>query len=148
MKTRLLGLGLLVSSLFLILLAGCAKDVWTGKWTNEKGYPQKIVCTTGHWKHYSSLSDTTPLREGVGKSPARWTDSDGNIWYKSFATVTEGDGKGYKFVELDKFSKQATVWEYTWQPYYGNTDPAPETYPSKIDPTDTGHYGIYYRAKE
>ena len=144
----MLVLGLLVASLSLIFLVGCAKDVFTGTWTNEKLTPHKIVCMRGHSKLYSNLSDATPFYEVVGKSVARWTDSNGNIWFKTFGKVTEGYGKGYEFVEIDKFSKGATVWEYTWQTYYGETNPAPEAYPTKIDPTDIVHYGIYYRANE
>ena len=148
MKTRLLVLGLLVASLSLVLLAGSANDVFTGTWTNENLTPHKIVCMPGDWKQYSNLSDTTPFFEVAVKSADSWTDTDGNIWFRTFATIPEGYGKGREYVEIDKLSKNETVWEYTWRKYYGETDPTPEAYPTKIDPTDTAHYGIYYRAKE
>jgi len=96
------------------------REVSTGTWTNEKAGLQEIVITPGHWEHCLYLFDRTPSRGGVGKSLTRWTDPEGNVWYKSFATITRGDGRGHDTVGLDKFSKGATVWEYTWDLYNGN----------------------------
>ncbi len=145
-KTR----GFVAVSLTMALLAGCgpgkyvakANEEIYGTWTNDKATPQKIVSTSAGWKQYSYISDTVPLLEGTGGIESKWTDSDGNIWYKTSSAITSETMKGDKSQELDKLSKSGTVWEsvWIWVREFG-----PGNYPPKIDPKDA-NYRIYYRA--
>jgi hypothetical protein len=47
---------------------------------------------------------------------------------------------------LHKYSKSGTVVEFAWVQVYG--DAIVPSLPAKIDPRETEHYGIHYRAKE
>ena len=143
--------------LALLLLGGCApgkpKEEIYGTWTNDtstntyvimNGHIQKEVITPDGWKQYSKISDTDRLQEGAAQIESKWTDSDGNIWYKRRITVTAGNlaDPGTKDQELDKLSKSATVWESVFV-LVGNWHP--ELYPPTIDPK-AANYRIYYRA--
>ena len=126
MKTRLVLFSAIVVLLALILLGGCApgkpKEEIYGTWTNDtstntyvimSGHIQKEVITPDGWKQYSKILDTDRLQEGTAQIESKWTDSDGNIWYKRRIIVTAGNlaDAGTKDQELDKLSKSATVWE-------------------------------------
>ncbi len=65
----------------------------------------------------------------------KWTDSEGNIWYK---LITEYGGKTYgakPFYELHKISNSGLTWEFV---------SSTEAYPIEIDP-DHPLYFTYYR---
>jgi hypothetical protein len=152
MKTGMTFFGATVILLFLILLGGCgpgkyvpkANEEINGTWTNEKIFPQKVVNTADGWKQYNYMSDPTPLYEGTGGIASKWRDSEGNIWYKIFSTVTSTAYKGTKSQELDKLSKSGTVWEsVSTMVREFNSD----SYPTKIDPNDSS-YRIYYRSEK
>ncbi len=104
--------------------------------------PQKIVVTADGYKRYLLVSDSAPSsqeQEGTLQIISKWTDDEGNIWYRSFLTVTL---RGATIAELDKLSNSATVWESVWA--YAPT-PDPDNFPKKIDPKDMT-YNIRYRA--
>ena len=116
-----------------------------GTWINEKsinqGHIQKKVSTPDGNKDYLNVSDSAPIFEDEQQIYAKWTDSEGNIWYKTFGTVVAGAYKGTKWQELDKLSHSATVWEYVFTivPEFD-----PEYYPTKVDSQEM-LYRIFYR---
>jgi hypothetical protein len=119
-----------------------ADDVFYGTWANEHMLIQKSVSFLGGFKNYLRISDADPLYEGEQQIVERWTDSEGNIWFKTFGTVTKGVLKGSKFQQLLRLDKSGNVRENMWRPV-SEFDPA--SYAPKIDPTDKLHYGLYYR---
>ena len=119
-----------------------------GTWINDKtinqGHIQKKVCGPDGNKDYSEISDPTPVFEDEQQIDSKWTDAEGNIWYKTYGTVKAGAYKGTKWQELDKLSKSATVWEYV---FCIVADFSPNNYPSEVSPTN-GNYRIFYRAEK
>ena len=166
MKTQLLVLGVAVTLLALIPVGGWsqqvvlkANDIYYGKWINEGANvaqrTQKQVNFPGGYKNFLTISDIKPFEESTVQIAEKWIDSEGNVWYKIRATVTIGvdplppykgyDYSGWKFQNLQRISKSGTVLETMWV-HVPEFDP--NLYPTKIDPTDTEHYVIFYRAKE
>jgi hypothetical protein len=89
-----------------------AKEESYGTWVNEKGSLQKTVIFAGGFMNYILMADKVPTyNEGESKIEAKWIDSEGNVWYKSFGTITEGMGEGQKFQTLARVSKSGTVYE-------------------------------------
>ena len=121
-----------------------------GTWLNEKRTNtdncQKVVITADGWKEYYNISDSVSFFEGREFFDSKWTDSEGNIWYKTFGTVTKetAAAQGVKYQELDKISSAGTVWESV---YAVVVEYDPDSYPTKVDPTDCT-YKIYYRTKK
>ena len=111
-----------------------------GTWTNPKGSLQKFVKASDGWKFYVHVADTSPYDKGTTEIESKWTDSDGNIWYRCFNT----NMNGYKTQELDRLSKGGTVLEFVFRQV---DEFDRNSYPNRIDPLDP-NYGIYYRAKE
>ncbi|HET6486365.1 MAG TPA: hypothetical protein VFH83_08090 [Spirochaetia bacterium] len=145
----------LVALAVMVAVSGLAQDKYVpradeecyGTWINDKtinqGHIQKKICTADGNKDYLQVSDATPWFEDDQQIDAKWTDSDGNIWYKTFGAVRAGAGIGTKWQELDKLSQSATVWEYEFAIV---KDFSPDGYPSKVDSDDL-RYRIFYRAK-
>jgi len=80
---------------------------------------------------YPNAQDTDFLLEKVTIIEDRWTDSEGNIFYKMIVNeIAVIDA-----YELWKLSNSEIVFEYV----YSLTE-----YPTEIDPNDTG-YRILYR---
>ena len=149
MKTRQSVLVVLMSLLSLILLGGCAqpnKQLYYGTWTNEHGHFQKTVRTSdGVVKDYYLLSDTTPVQEVKEQIISCWSDSEGNVWFKTEATITAGPNKNTmpKVQTLQKISKSGTFLEMMWS---GVMDFNPKSFPTKIDTTDPYRYWTFNRA--
>ena len=61
-----------------------------GTWTNENAQPQEMVKFPGGYKTYDKISDSNPYEEGTEQIAEKSTDSEGNVWYKTFGTVTFG----------------------------------------------------------
>jgi hypothetical protein len=122
-----------------------------GTWSNQSyrgisddGYlPQKVVIIQRTYTDFSMLADAIPSAVGNQEVTGKWQDAEGNVWYKIRGTGTSG-GTVFKFVSLQKLSKSATVRELV-AVLVGNS--SSESYPARIDPTDTS-YRIYYRTKE
>ena len=116
-----------------------------GTWTNAQGVTHKIVNSTGGYKSFARVSDLLPNEDGTLRIDGKWTDSNGNIWYKIFTEVTSGEMAGWKVQGLDKISTSGTVWEHVGAFVIGDFDPS--HYPTKIDPKDPNYF-ILYRAQE
>lgn len=140
--------GLLVS-----LIVGCATGKYVpkaneelyGTWMNEKTQNhdliQKIVYDASGWQEYTKVSDSKALEGGTWSMDSKWTDVQGNIWYKVFCTFTTGWAAGMDVQVLYKLSNSATTLEWV---YKMSSQSSGISYPSKIDPTsDTYH--IFYR---
>ena len=109
-----------------------------GIWVNTEysGAPmdeQKIVIYLGECEFYSMAS--IPVHSGRVKYTIvdKWTDSEGNIWYKR---ITEEHARRH---ELNKINKNGTTLEMVYSYIHSK-------FPTEIDP---GHpeYHIYYRQK-
>lgn len=135
----------------LILTQGCGPGKYVprpdeelyGTWANENVSPQKAINAPGGYKQYRYLSDPAPIEEGTEQIAARWTDAVGNIFYKTFGTVTAGASKGYKWQSLQKIGKSGSVLEAVDAVV---REFEPGGYPVAIDPKDTS-YRLYFRTK-
>lgn len=152
----------LISSvlLFIITLGATAQDKYIPK-ADEEIYGtwisanlaqtqfQKYVLRAEVMKRYSLLSDSTPSDEATYEIDAKWTDSEGNIWYKTHGIQTSGVWKDYTYVELDRLNKAGTIWEGQFSPlgYKGKIDPM--LYPKEFDRKSSYHgFSYRYRAEE
>jgi hypothetical protein len=134
----------------LVLLSSCSKPnekLYYGTFTNEKAPAQKTVHTPGAFKDYAKLSDATPVQEGTEKIIKEWVDSEGNTYFQTDATITVGPYKNTvpKAQTLTRINKAGTVLEFMWN---GVVEFGPNSYPSKIDSTDTLRYRMYNRVEE
>lgn len=155
MKSRLLLLAVSTALLALIQVGGWAQEKYVpkpneeiyGTWVNEKSvnfnHIQKAINTLDGWTEYFNVSDSVPLDKRKKEIDRKWTDSDGNIWYRIFGTAISGSYK-MKYKELDRLSKSGAVLESVFTEAYPDFDSA--EYPTKIDPKDTT-YRIFYRAE-
>lgn len=153
----------LISSvlLFIISLGVIAQDKYIpkeneelyGTWTNEQysglvsSQPQKMVVTADGYKWYAMISDSVPYEEGTMQIDSKWTDEEGNIWYRTFVTVKTGTWKEWKSQMLVELSKSATVWECTWVLFSPAAEFDPAYYPKKINRSVWSH-NIRYRTAE
>lgn len=115
MRTRLLLVGAAVLFLALLLSGGLAvmraiesRDPFYGTFASEAMSPEKWVTFPGGFKNYVLMSDRLPIDEGTERIVARWTDSEGNLWYRTQVTV----GKR-RLLTLVKLSKLGTMREFT-----------------------------------
>jgi hypothetical protein len=159
MKRRMLFLSFLMILLSIITFGANAQDKYVpkpneelyGTWTSKQNvedffHPQKIVNTADGYKNYAKISNSVPFEEGTEQIDSKWTDTEGNIWYKTFSTVTIGVYKGYRFQSLVKISKSGTISESV-SISIAHQDFKPAYYPTKIDPNDST-YKIMFRAEE
>jgi hypothetical protein len=119
-----------------------------GTWTNEQYngndiyHSPKVVVTPDGYKLYRNVSDSVTIEAGTLGVDSKWTDSEGNIWYKAFGTGTTGD----HWQEIDKISRSGTVRETQIRPLgFGQFDPS--NYPTEIFPNSSG-YRILYRVQK
>jgi hypothetical protein len=100
---------------------------YTGRWAKGVFHPDGTFVT------YQADSSITPYYFGTFTITEKWTDSEGNIWYK----IISIDQIYTIYYELHKISNNEMTWEYVWS----NSD-----YPKEIDPDDTtSNRKIYYR---
>lgn len=157
MKSRILLLSATVILLSMIPPGAKAKDKYVpkaneelyGTWINEKNggdkyNPQKVVVTADGYTGYSKISDSVPLFAWRLWIDNKWTDLEGNTWYKIFG-IGIGDYEGEKSQELYKLSKSGTVMERAFVAGMGEFSPS--YYPTKIDPNSYS-YRILYRAEK
>jgi len=113
-----------------------------GTWVNTTypgsiEYKQKIVMDFwGDWETYAKATDET-FDNGTFILVDRWTDSEGNIWYKEFVRQRNNPFPSF---ELDKISKIGTVWEYVFS--YKDFPTADNMNPKNP------YYRTYYRDQE
>ena len=153
MKSGKVFLDVLMGLLVLTLLGGCATGKYVpkaseelyGTWTNEKiqnnDLIQKVVYDATGWQEYTKVSDATAIDGGTWAIDSKWSDAQGNIWYKIFCSPTKGWASGIDYEALYKISRSSTILEWV---YKRTSASQGISYPSKIDPTsDTYH--IFYR---
>ncbi len=76
---------------------------------------------------------------------SKWTDAEGNLWYKTLARVKTGEWARFKGQWLIKLSKGATVWECTWKYLYTTQEFDPAHYPKEIRPDV--FYPVFYNIR-
>jgi len=146
--------------LSIILLGGCGPAKYTpkaneelyGSWINKSysgaytpsdNHPQKEVIDSNGYHVFRIVDDAAQYFVGTETITSKWTDSEGNIWYKTYKGAwSNNQGKSEVPHFLYKLSKSATVREsvYTIRDTY-----APNAFPTKIDPKDPS-YLVYTRA--
>ena len=153
MKTRVMLFGVSILLMALSQMGGWSQAKYVpkeneelyGTWTNDQTTDiKKIVVFAGGWKDYKKVSDTVPFWEGTEQIESKWTDAEGDIWYKTRCTFTSENNRGKKFQELHKLSKSATVKE-SQRVLVPDFDSI--YYPTKVDPRYSD-YSIYYRAEK
>ena len=94
-------------------------ELITGTWVNMEygvsNHPQKVVCY--HWGSYDIFmraTDTNPSYKGANTIVAKWVDKEGNTWTKMY--WRENWTTTVHF-ELDRFSKNGTVYELCYDPF-------------------------------
>lgn len=119
-----------------------AEEIY-GTWTSDNLAQQKLVIAAGQFRSFSLPDDLEPFTAGTEVIAARWTDAQGDVWYKTNVTVTSGLGapRGTRWQALRRLSKSATVLEGMVVPVR-QFDPG--AFPEKLEP-DTESYGMYYR---
>jgi hypothetical protein len=126
-----------------------ANEELYGTWTNEQNngdiyHPQKVVVTSDGYTGYSRIFDSVPLFTWKSWIDSKWTDSEGNIWYRVFGKGV-GVWEGHRSQELYKLSKSATVMERAFNGWQGD-EFDPSKYPTKIDLSEAP-YRILFRAE-
>jgi hypothetical protein len=153
MKGRKIIPFVLLCTLIHVLLVGCGPSKYVpkpneelyGTWINEKMSAQKYVNTAGRWAEYLKSSDSSPHKEFAVAIVSKWTDSGGNIWYKTTRNDISGSYTGFETTALSEISKNGTVWESVWTEPENEAEMKNPTYPTKIDP-NAFEYTVYYRA--
>ncbi len=139
MKTRtLISVLILIMAVFVLLAGGSKKEEYYGTWVNTDY--DRTVHRLGKYIHnrdgtlikYMSTSDTEPYKTATFTIEDKWTDSEGNIWYKILYTRTE---QIISYFELTKISDSGTTLELVFSII---------DYPTEIDLNAYG-YRIYYR---
>jgi hypothetical protein len=122
-----------------------------GTWVNEKAlatvfYGQKSVVGPDAIDIYSQASDPAPGMVLSWEISSKWTDSEGNVWYKTFGARTAGAYPGLKFQALEKISGSGTVWERVVTVLEtGRFNPA--FFPRAIDP-GAAYYRVLRRVQK
>ena len=151
MKTRNLILSVILIFAVLVLLMSCAtgKKAYVAK-ENEEIYGTWVNTEYGtmeaaFWQKIINRSDgTSELYEGMADIAHatskyiiidKWTDSEGNIWYKIIREFGEKAYGEKPYYELHKISNSGLIWEYVF---------SFDNYPTEID-SNHPYYLIYYR---
>jgi len=112
----------------------------SGTWINEDFnshafFARLELYRDGSWDGYNRISDTGKKETGHYAIVDKWTDSEGNIWYKTHWWYGPIDEEHISDYEIDKLSESGKVWEYISDAY---------EFPTEIDESDP-RYHIYYR---
>ena len=146
MKTRILIVSASVVLFSLIQVGGWAQGKYVpkeneelyGTWTNDRW---KQVHSPGECETYTHLTDEASTFAIAEQIDSKWTDSVGNVWYKTFGKITKGLYKGYTEQTLYKLSKSATVLEGV---YIDVASYEASLYPTEItDPNDQNYFIVY-----
>jgi hypothetical protein len=112
----------------------------SGTWINEEynSHPhlaRYVIRRDGTFDGYFKTTDTKEAVSGHYVIVEKWTDLEGNIWYKSHTWgVVMVEGKLLRY-ELAKFSNSGKVYENI---------ALPGGFPTELDENNF-HYHIYYR---
>ena len=109
-----------------------------GTWVNmdykESGttthVPQKLIIKPGECGLYSSTNDNEPMWTEEIVISHKWTDSEGNIWYKHRWKGIMASG-----FTLSKISESGKTLEYVYSQW---------EYPKEID-VNSEYYRVFYR---
>ena len=164
MKTGTMLLSSCVVLIALILLGSCAPGKYVpkaneelyGTWINKSysghydllndDHAQKEVIDSNGYHVFRFVDDFAEYYVGAETITSKWTDSEGNIWYKTYKGGWNQNEIKTSVVPhfLYKLSKSATVRESV----YANRDTyTPSAFPTKIDPKDQS-YLVYNRAEK
>jgi len=115
LRTRLLLAVAAAAFLALVLFGGLAvlralqsRDPFYGTFANVQMSPAKWVTFPGGFKSYVLISDKLPADAGTERIVSRWTDSDGNHWYRTQATLA-----GRKLLTLHLVDRVGTTMKFT-----------------------------------
>jgi hypothetical protein len=134
---RLLALALLAVVLTLSNIVFAGSDELCGSWINVdyKNHFQKpvkvIFNPDGKFEKYRNADSKFPQWEGTYKITEKWTDSEGNIFYK----FQQKDQLERDWKHLCKISNSGKILEFV----YGNDE-----YPTEVIPGPQ-YYLIYFR---
>jgi hypothetical protein len=149
----------LVILLALVGPLGFGQDTYTpnpneeiyGTWVNDEMMPQKVVIDPdGSMAYYFPASYSKPYQGWKSEIVKKWTDSEGNIYYQTYDTLTFGGTMEHtRFQCLKRISESGAVLEWNWVTV---SKFSPEKFPSAIDPTknavDVSGYLIFHRATQ
>jgi hypothetical protein len=97
------------------------KEALYGKWTNtaywgnNPDHAQKVIFY--HWGYcetFNKVDDTVPSAKATFTLVDKWTDAEGNIWYREFRREM-GARAARIFFCLDKVSGNETVMESVYE---------------------------------
>ena len=118
-----------------------------GTWvnTNDPGDPgsplnqKKVITHWGYFEFFSRVDSTSPSWKGTQFLVDKWTDSEGNIWYKEYRMESFHYGASRRFC-LDKISNNGNTYEFIWSSFDFPTE-------DQMNP-DGPNYCIYYRQEQ
>ena len=127
-----------------------ANEELSGTWTNEKSintfHIQKMIIAADQLKEYHEVSDASPYVEATQQIDGRWSDSEGELWYKISGRIKTGPWGGRNYKALLKLTVSASVLEMVVSANDG--DSASFDYPAKIEKYSAynGGYRLFHRA--
>jgi hypothetical protein len=111
--------------------------IWTNPDYDETGILSKIVVKSeGTWYEYSRSSNDIPAFKGEYTINEKWTDSEGNILYKTIVTLIGAEHYRPYYI-LSKIDKTGNIYEDLWTTVHMPTDFNPDNV--------LYNYRIYYR---
>jgi beta-lactamase regulating signal transducer with metallopeptidase domain len=140
--------GLLLGAMTLLGAAGKTRYVakpheeHEGTWTSQRAEFQKVVVFPGGARMYTLVSDSEPKLEVRDEIFSKWTDPQGNAWYKTYRTVVAGRYRGLKIQVLARISGSGN---HNDSEAFIVSEFDPETFPSQVIPGDPC-YAAYERA--
>jgi hypothetical protein len=151
MKTGRLPLCIMLALSTAVLLGGCATGKYFpkaneelyGRWTNDSYSIRKIVYSAGKERLYYHTADSSPAGEGTIEIVSKWTDSQGNTWYKALYTGTFGYGKGALHRYLIEINKPGTITKFV---FFGVDKPDLNNYPTEISASAANYFAFYRQA--
>lgn len=103
-----------------------------GRWKDDKVADQQTVYYSAGFKIYFRSTDNILLDEATQEIEKKWTDTQGNIWYKTLGLfVGKSPHAGSKFqalYEVDNSKTELTCWVNTVYQYDSSKYP-PESNP-------------------
>ena len=158
MRTRWILVAVAAGAAALVLLQGCGQAKYApklneelyGTWVNttysgksEPGayLPQKEVIDSNGYSIYRFADDFAKYFVGSEQIVSKWTDSEGNIWYKTYRLGNNGEKAEVLHLPY-RVGKSGAVQEseFAVMPKY-----SPGSFPTKIEPKDPT-YRTYNRA--
>jgi hypothetical protein len=112
-----------------------------GTWVNtgysgEQTWHQKIVYYPwGHVELYMRIENKNPVWPGTSNLVDKWTDAEGNIWYRDF--FRDQYGGGLALYQLYKISDNGKILEMIWRQ---------REFPAEAEMDSSGAtYRVFYR---